>query len=660
MQFQNIHQYQQYFTQLIQKERAAEMDFHLNEIMLLNGKQREQKGRAILLLNGSDAGTGIGGSFLVKFVRGEGLPDNQISIGDIVIASKEKPTGKEEQGTVVEKTARSITVAYSKSPDFNLFGRNLRLDLFSNDITFQRMLEAVQSLKMKGFYHSRLLDKIVLNDDIPQPYDSRLKIESLNKSQLSAIQKTIYQEEVSLIHGPPGTGKTTTLSYLIQAFNQQKKKILVTAASNTAVDNILEKCIQLGVPSLRIGNPARVDESLLAHSLDVQLQDHPDYQQANSLWNQVQILKKEQDELVPATGQNRRGLSDEKIIQLANSKTNYRGIPSGKLRKMAKWISVQRSINKNYDEARKLQSKAIEDIIERTAVVCATNSSAGSDLLKDTQFDVVCVDEATQATEPECLIPLLKGKKWVLAGDHHQLPPTVKSDDAEALKTSLFERLLDQIPDEWIHLLSVQYRMHEKIMKFSNETFYESKLKAHPTVSKHTLADLPGFIPFLSLKQQINEALNPEEPIVFMDYTQGNEQQLPDSFSYYNLVEIRKVNELTDALLSSRLFPDDIGIISPYEQQVNRLKQRLANYGVEIKTIDGFQGREKEVIILSLVRANSEGSVGFLRDYRRLNVALTRAKRKLIIIGHMSTLKNDPIYKNLIASLRIINADSVL
>ncbi|PTB97663.1 IGHMBP2 family helicase [Marivirga lumbricoides] len=660
MKFQNIDQYKQHFSKLIQKERAAEMDFHLNEIMLLSGKQREQKGRAILLLSGNDSGTGIGGSFLVKFVRGEGLPDNQISIGDIVIASKEKPTGKEDQGTVVEKTARSITVAYSKSPDYNLYGRNLRLDLFSNDITFQRMLEAIHSLTIKSNFHSRLINffEFIEESDLSNAYSEEKG--NLNKSQLLAIQKSLNIKEVSLIHGPPGTGKTTTLSYLIQAFHQQNKKILITAASNTAVDNILEKCIKLGIPSLRIGNPARVDESLLAHSLDVQLQDHPDYQQANSLWNQVQIQKKEQDELVPATGQNRRGLSDEKIIQLANSKSNYRGIPSGKLRKMAKWISIQRSINKSYDEARKLQLKAIEDIIERTAVVCATNSSSGSDLLKDTQFDVVCVDEATQATEPECLIPLLKGKQWILVGDHHQLPPTVKSSEAEALKISLFERLLDQIPQDWVSLLKIQYRMHENIMRFSNETFYHSKLIAHPTVSKHTLADLPGFTPFLSLKQQINEALNPGEPVVFMEYTQGNEQQLPDSFSYFNLLEIKKVAELTDALLSSRLFPEDIGIISPYEQQVNRLKQRLTNYGVEIKTIDGFQGREKEVIILSLVRANSEGSVGFLRDYRRLNVALTRAKRKLIIIGHAGTLKSDPVYKKLINSVPIINADSIL
>jgi predicted DNA helicase len=655
MKFTSISQYQNYFSALIQKERAAEMDFHLSEIMLLSGPQREKKGRAILLLSGKDSGSGIGGTSLVKLVRGEGLPQNEISIGDIVIVSKEKPTGKEQQATVVEKTSRSITIAYSQSPDFIVFGRNLRLDLFSNDITFQRMLEAVRSLSTLPTYHSWLLGGIEEKKETVSVNKERYSFPHLNKTQINAIENTLDIENISLIHGPPGTGKTTTLAHLIQTYHQQNKKVLVTAASNTAVDNILEKCMNLGIPSLRIGNPARVDAALLPMSLDVQLQDHPDYQQANSLWNKIQIQRKEQEEYVPATGQNRRGLADEKIIQLAQSKKNYRAIPSGKLRKMAKWISIQREINKSYETANQLQKKAIEDLIEKTSVVCATNSSAGSDLLKDTIFDVVCVDEATQATEPEALIPLIKGKRWVLAGDHHQLPPTVKSDEAQELRLSLFERLKARIPQQNIHLLSIQYRMNEEIMKFSNESFYENKLRAHPTVKNHTLADLPGFSSFLSLKQQINDALDPSKPIVFINYEQGVEQKLPGSHSYYNLVELRKVNELADALLSSRLFPDDIGIISPYEQQVNRLKERLSGYNIEIKSIDGFQGREKEVIILSLVRANDTGNIGFLRDYRRLNVALTRAKRKLIIVGNINTLKNDTVYARLIKNIYVLN-----
>jgi predicted DNA helicase len=391
-----------------------------------------------------------------------------------------------------------------------------------------------------------------------------------------------------------------------------------------------------------------MDESLLGLSLDVRLQDHPDYQQANSIWNKIQIQKKEQEEYIPASGQNRRGLSDSKIIQLAKSKKPYRGIQTAKLRKMAKWIDLQQSINRNYEEAQALQNAAVESILDQSAVICATNSSAGSELLNDIIFNVVCVDEATQSTEPEALIPLVKGKKWVLAGDHHQLPPTVKSTNAGELKISIFERLRALIPENRIGTLNIQYRMHQSIMKFSNEHFYDNQLLAHPTVAQHSLKDLPGFEEFNYVQPEILKLISAKTPVVFCPVEISKEEQLADSHSYFNLEEIKMTQLITDALLSSRLFPEDIGIISPYDQQVSRLKSTLRDYHVEIKSIDGFQGREKEVIIISLVRSNNEGNIGFLNDYRRLNVALTRAKRKLIIIGNPKTLYSNPLYKNLI------------
>ncbi|HET8859213.1 IGHMBP2 family helicase [Marivirga sp.] len=646
--FTEIAQYKNYFGRLIQEERKAEMEFHLNEILMLSARQRESKGRAILGLSGQDSGTGVGGAYLVKFVRGSGLPDNEISNGDVVIISKEKPTGKEEQATVVSKTKRSITIAYSKAPPFLVFGRNLRLDLFSNDITFQRMLDALSVLDQRPNQQEYIKSNIDLfqerGNQKPIPYSSKF----LNKKQKEIIEKALASNDIFLIHGPPGTGKTTTLSHLIKALFEKEKKILVTAPSNTAVDNILEKLQDLKIPSTRIGNPIRMNENLLNLSLDVQLQDHPDYQQANGIWNKIQLLKKEQEDYVPASGQNSRGLSDQKIIQLASSKKPYRGIQTAKLRKMAKWIKIQQDINKGYEEAQTLQAKAIESILEKSAVICSTNSSAGSELLKDIIFDVVCIDEATQSTEPEALIPLVKGRKWILAGDHKQLPPTVKAKEANELSISLFERFQAELPEDRIDILTIQYRMHQDIMRFSNENFYANQLKAHPSVSKHSLKDLPGFEPYPYINPSIEDVVKASKPIVFIACTDGQEEQLAESHSWFNKKEIEITKEITDVLLSSRLFPEDIGIISPYDQQVSRLKSALKDYHVEIKSIDGFQGREKEVIILSLVRSNSEGNIGFLRDYRRLNVALTRAKRKLIIIGNPSTLQSNPIYKSLI------------
>jgi predicted DNA helicase len=646
--FQDIEQYSKFFSSLILKERRAEMEFHLQEIQLYSGRQREAKGRAILSLSGKDSGTGIGGVYLVKFVRGSGLPENEISNGDVVIISKEKPTGKEEQATVISKTKRSITIAYNKLPPYLVYGRNLRLDLFSNDITFQRMLDAINQLERLPKLQEYIKSNIVLNKEYENIFSTLITDDILNKKQGEIIHKAQGSDDIFLIHGPPGTGKTTTLSHLIKVFYQEGKKILVTAPSNTAVDNILEKLNILEVPATRIGNPIRMDENLLNLSLDVQLQDHPDYQQANSIWNKIQILKKEQEEYVPATGQNRRGLSDHKIIQLAGAKKPYRGIHSAKLRKMAKWIKIQQDINKNYEEAQTLQQGAIESILEKSPVICTTNSSAGSDLLKDIIFNIVCIDEATQSTEPESLIPLVKGKKWILAGDHQQLPPTVKSKDTKDLSISLFERFQAELPHDRSDILTIQYRMHQEIMKFSNENFYQNQLKAHPSVAKHSLKDLPGFEPYPYINPRIEATVNISKPVVFISCPEGAEEQLADSYSYFNQSEIELTKEVTDVLLSSRLFPEDIGIISPYDQQVSRLKSLLRDYHVEIKSIDGFQGREKEVIILSLVRSNSKGNIGFLKDYRRLNVALTRAKRKLIIIGNYNTLVSDPIYKSLI------------
>ncbi|WMN10858.1 IGHMBP2 family helicase [Marivirga salinae] len=649
--FTDINQYKNFFESLIQKERKAEMEFHLNEISLLSARQREAKGRAILNLIGKDAGTGIGGVFLVKLVRGSGLPDNEISNGDVVIISKDKPTGKEEQATVVSKTKRSITIAYNKIPPYLVFGRNLRLDLYSNDITFQRMLDAIDSLEKLPNLQEYVKSNIVLLHESENLNIQKFSSDILNSKQQEIINQALDINDIFLIHGPPGTGKTTTLSYLIKSLFQEQEKVLVTAPSNTAVDNILEKLQTLEIPATRIGNPIRMDENLLNLSLDVQLQDHPEYQQANGIWNKIQVLKKEQDDYVPASGQNRRGLSDSKIIQLASSKKPYRGIQSAKLRKMAKWIKIQQEINKNYEEAQALQTSAIESILEKSPVICTTNSSAGSDLLKDIIFDVVCIDEATQSTEPEALIPLVKGRKWVLAGDHQQLPPTVKAKEASDLSISLFERFQSELPENRIDILTIQYRMHKEIMQFSNENFYDNQLKAHPTVSNHSLHDLPGFEPFPYVNPAIEKVVKASEPIVFINCDNGKEQQLADSHSWFNLEEIALTKEITDALLSSRLFPEDIGIISPYDQQVSRLKSALRDYHVEIKSIDGFQGREKEVIIISLVRSNPDGNIGFLRDYRRLNVALTRAKRKLIIIGNPSTLQSNPIYKTLIENI---------
>lgn len=644
----SLKRYQRYFKRLVLLEREEEISFHLNEIRSISGRRREAKGRAVLQLNGRDAGMGLGGIHLVKLVRSDGLPDTSISTGDLVIVSTGNPDGKEAQATVVEKTGFSITVAYNVPPPHEVYGRNLRLDLFANDVTFRRMLEALMQLRE----HHPIVEWLLLqkksgqeNESLPDITFSQKK---LNDRQRLCVRHAVVASGIFLIHGPPGTGKTTTLVEVIVQHVKNGKRVLASADSNTAVDNLVEKLQRLGAEVLRIGNPARLDPALYGASLDYQLQEEADFQYAMKLRGDIASIKEKQQDYVPANGQNRRGLSDEEILKLAKRGVTKRGVPLVKIRKMAGWVRLQKKVNALMSEIRELEEKAVGQLISNAEVVCSTNVSSGAELLNDFHFDVAVIDEATQAMEPSCLIPMVKAKKWVLAGDHRQLPPTVLSEGASALNYTLFERWMASYGKSISKMLTVQYRMNKEIMAFPNRTFYGGLLKAHPSVQNHTIGSLAGFKLAEALPDRWKKIADPSISVCFLHVGSGRESKIPGSFSYFNRAEVQVVSEVLDALLSCKLFPEDIGIISPYEQQVNELKGRLGETGVDIKTVDGYQGREKEVVILSLVRANAEGVLGFLTDYRRLNVAITRARRKLVIIGNRETLASNEVYRKML------------
>ncbi|MDQ7083297.1 MAG: IGHMBP2 family helicase [Aquificota bacterium] len=338
----------------------------------------------------------------------------------------------------------------------------------------------------------------------------------------------------------------------------------------------------------------------------------------------------------------RRGLTDEEILRFAGTGKPVRGISPYVLKGMAEWIRVSSEIRKLYEKAKSLELEMIKKVLERAEVVCGTNSSAGIEYLKSVSFDAVFIDEATQATEPSCLIPLVKGRKLVMAGDHRQLPPTVISMEARELTYSLFERLMDICGSRISEMLRVQYRMNERIMKFPSETFYGGKLVADGSVRNHTIADL-GF-DLSKVKGFLQDVLSPENVVVFVA-VKGAEHRRRGSTSYMNEKEAHAVAEIVENLLRGGLGEDHIGVISPYEDQVDLISRMVP---VEVRTVDGFQGREKEVIIVSFVRSNPEGDTGFLKDYRRLNVAITRARRKLIAVGDPETLASDSIYRSFI------------
>ncbi len=641
--FRDIEEYRSHFLSLIEKERREEMRRYMEEIRRLSGTKREKLGRAILNLRGKDAGHGLGGVYLIKFSR-QNMPETEISVGDVVLLSKGKVSSRNPQGTVYEKGRNYIVVAFSTRPPRFLYGKGIRMDLYVSDITFRRMINALEELS----YRDDLIPLLLGKEKLKETTGGKIKFfnEKLNESQRIAVERALASEKIFLIHGPPGTGKTTTLVEAIIQHVNLGEKVLATADSNVAVDNLVER-LRNQVNVVRVGNPARITPSLLEHTLDYLVQFEEEYKAARKIWEEIDKLAEEREAYLKPVPQRRRGLSDDEILYLARSGRGLRGISVESMRGMAKWIEVQRKIDEKVKKAKELEEKAVRKILKGANVICATNSTAGSELLQDFHFDTIFIDEATQSTEPSCLIPLVKGRKLVMAGDHKQLPPTVMSMEARGLQYTLFERMHDIYGDKITHLLRVQYRMNEKIMGFSNLHFYNGALISHPSVRNITLKDFP--LKWRLLRGWILEALRPENVVVFID-TCGRypERQRRGSTSYENEGEAEIVESLISSLTGIGMQPHHIGVITPYDDQVELLKSRINYEGLEIKSVDGFQGREKEVIILSFVRSNTYGNIGFLWDYRRLNVSLTRAKRKLIMIGDAQTLRRDKIYDSLI------------
>ncbi|MGM0556406.1 MAG: IGHMBP2 family helicase [Myxococcota bacterium] len=661
---ERIEDYITRYKNLVELEREQEMREHEAEIRQMSGRERERAGRAIRHLRGRQNGRGLGG-FLVKFMRqkrGEPLPDTEIKVGNLVMLSKQSPYRDDNPtGTVSEMSNRAITVVFRERPHKFTYGDGLRMDLYVNDVTYQRQLDALALLGTSSGRLAELRD--ILVGLRPPRTPEGLTVEDwinpiLNDSQKTAVRLARDAPDFFLIHGPPGTGKTTTLIEVIEQAVVRGERVLATAASNTAVDNMLEKLAAAGVQAVRVGHPARVSPLLRERTVDALVEQNQTWQRAQELREQAFDIKDEQRDYAHPSGQNRRGLSNKKIKKLAAKGRSKRGVDVGTIQQMATWIELQEEVGEIFGEADRLKERAVQEVIEGAEVVCTTNSTAGSSLLADHRFDLVAIDEATQATEPSCLVPICHGDKIVMAGDHRQLPPVVKNQEAaeDGLMVSLFERLAEEHGERIKSMLEVQYRMHEDIMRFSSEAFYEQRLVAHDSVRQHTLADLE--LDFDDVPVWLQPILATERPVVFVDTAEifAPETQRERSTSKRNAREADIVRDVARALLDTGLDATELAIIAPYAAQVELLREHVDREHVEIKTVDGFQGREKEVVVMSLTRSNDQGLVGFLDDVRRFNVALTRARRKVIVVGDSSTVSEVEAYEHFVEYAEALDA----
>jgi ATP-dependent RNA/DNA helicase IGHMBP2 len=383
---------------------------------------------------------------------------------------------------------------------------------------------------------------------------------------------------------------------------------------------MLERLIAAGENVLRLGHPARVLPELRLHTLDLMVENHPDVRLSQKLARQAYAL-------FDQAGKHTRARPDPGARQA--------------MRDEAKELLA---------ESRKMIDQVTERLLDQAQVLCATNTGLDRELLAGRRYNWCVMDEASQTTEPAAWIPLLRCDRLVLAGDPCQLPPTVISHEAAAqgFNISLLERLMDQHGEKVSRQLVEQYRMHEDIMQFSSDEFYQGSLQAHPSVQGHLLEDLPG----------VESTALTASAVHYID-TAGasyDEEMEPEGESRLNSQEADLVLRQVRQLLESGLKPDQIAIITPYAAQARLLRASLRHVGVEIDTVDGFQGREKECVIVSLVRSNPEGEIGFLGDVRRMNVALTRARRKLIVIGDSATITNHRFYARLVEYFEEIGA----
>jgi ATP-dependent RNA/DNA helicase IGHMBP2 len=619
--------YFDHLTQLLKLEKDADLKSYNDLTDSSSAADRRAKGLSWYPVAIRDTEIGRGDYLTIELERTTHQDlSHQFRFGSSVALFSNHDAGNDRiEGVVtfVGGNKIKISLKVDELPDWSRQGK-LGIDLLFDNYTYEEMQIALKTatsiLKNSDLGSSSKsttisLLKVLTGASSPsfQTFKSYYEIPALNEKQQEAVQKILEANELAIVHGPPGTGKTTTLVQAIKAMIKSSgKQILVVAPSNTAVDLLTEKIADEGLEILRIGNPSRVSEKLLSLTVDGKMAEHESLKSIKKLKKQASEYK-----------------------NMAHKYKRNFGRAEQEQRK-----ALFNEAHKLLKEADNTEQYIIDQIIAKAQVISATLVGANHYLLKNISFDTVVIDEAGQALEPGCWIPILKSAKLVLAGDHCQLSPTIKSAEAarKGLSKTLLEKMVSLHPDAVV-LLEEQYRMHNDIMGYSSKVFYGGLLKAHDSVAKRVL--FPN-----------------DKPLLFIDTAGRGFEEKQEGTSVVNSDEanflLQNLADYIDVLKTYyelNNFPA-IGIIAPYQEQVKVLRLGLTSSGISeelwpkitINTVDSFQGQEREVIYLSLTRSNDEQTIGFLADIRRMNVAMTRAKSKLVVIGDSATLSKLAFY----------------
>ena len=501
------------------------------------------------------------------------------------------------------------------------------IQLSFDETSYKLMFEALdRTMKAKNNRLAYLRDLFYSHQKAAKFTFEPMRFPWLNPTQEKAVNEVLWAKDVAIVHGPPGTGKTTTLVEAINETLMRESQVLVCAQSNMAVDWISEKLVDRGVNVLRIGNPTRVNDKMLGFTYERRFEAHPDYPQLWAIRKAIRELRK-----------NRKKGSE----------------------------SYHQKLERLKSRATELEIRINSELLGEARVIACTLVGSAHRLLEGMKFGTLFIDEAAQALEAACWIPMRRASRVILAGDHCQLPPTVKSIAAlrAGLGKTLMERFAENKP-EVVTLLKIQYRMNEEIMRFSSDWFYHGEVESAPQIKYRSILEDDSPITWIDTSNEENQVTIEGDDVVSgekRDDMNFHEQFVGESFGRINKAEadltLLTLAEYLTQVGKRRVLEEsiDVGIISPYRAQVQYLKRLLKKYEffkpyrrlISVNTVDGFQGQERDVILISLVRSNDEGQIGFLKDLRRMNVAMTRARMKLIILGDKSTMTKHPFYQKL-------------